>query len=111
MTLLLERENTNSFALDLAKSTKPVGFPGGACGDEPANVGDAGDGVQSLGHEDPLEEGMATQSSILAWRINLMDRGAWRAAVRRVAEELDVTEVTQHACKHKASDTYQTDFQ
>ena len=25
--------------------------------------------VQSLGHEDPLEEGMATHSSILAWRI------------------------------------------
>ena len=26
-------------------------------------------GAQSLGQEDPLEEGMATQSSILAWRI------------------------------------------
>ena len=25
--------------------------------------------VRSLGWEDPLEEGMATQSSILAWRI------------------------------------------
>ena len=25
--------------------------------------------VQSLGCEDPLEEGMATHSSILAWRI------------------------------------------
>ena len=25
--------------------------------------------VQSLGPEDPLEKGMATQSSILAWRI------------------------------------------
>ena len=25
--------------------------------------------VRSLGHEDPLEEGMATDSSILAWRI------------------------------------------
>ena len=25
--------------------------------------------VQSLGREDPLEEGMATQSSILAWKI------------------------------------------
>ena len=25
--------------------------------------------VQSLGREDPLEEGMATNSSILAWRI------------------------------------------
>ena len=26
--------------------------------------------VRSLGHEDPLEEGMATHSSILAWRIH-----------------------------------------
>ena len=43
-----------------------------------------------LGWEDPLEQGMATQSSILAWRI-LMDRGAWRAAVRGVAES-DMTE-------------------
>ena len=28
--------------------------------------------------EDALEEGMATHSSIIAWRIP-MDRGAWRA--------------------------------
>ena len=35
-------------------------------------------GVQSLGQEDPLEEGMATHSSILAWRTP-MDRGAWWA--------------------------------
>ena len=38
--------------------------------------------VQSLGWEDPLEEEMATHSSILAWRI-LMDRGAWQATVHR----------------------------
>ena len=29
----------------------------------------AGDQVRSLGQEDPLEKGMATHSSILAWRI------------------------------------------
>ena len=40
--------------------------------------------VRSLGWEDPLEEAMATHSSILAWRIP-MDRGAWQAAVHRVA--------------------------
>ena len=34
--------------------------------------------VQSLGWEDPLEKGIATPSSILAWRIP-MDRGAWQA--------------------------------
>ena len=32
----------------------------------PANAGDVR--VQSLGQEDPLEEGMANPSSILAWR-------------------------------------------
>ena len=34
--------------------------------------------VQSLGWEDTLEEGIATHSSILAWRIP-MDRGTWWA--------------------------------
>ena len=35
----------------------------------PANAGDIKDAVPSLGGEDPLEEGMATHSSVLAWRI------------------------------------------
>ena len=39
--------------------------------------------VRSLGWEDPLEEGIATHPSILAWRIP-MDRGAWWATVRGV---------------------------
>ena len=39
--------------------------------------------IWSLGWEDPLEEGKATQSSILAYRI-LMDRGAWWATVHGV---------------------------
>ena len=41
--------------------------------------------VRSLGGEDPLQEGMATHSSVLAWRIR-MERGAWRAAACGVAE-------------------------
>ena len=41
--------------------------------------------IRSLGWEDPLEEDMATHSSILAWKIP-MDRGAWQAAVHGVAE-------------------------
>ena len=36
--------------------------------------------VEALGWEDSLEEGMATQFSILAWRIP-MDRGTWWATV------------------------------
>ena len=35
----------------------------------PASAGEARDEVQSLGQEDPLETGMATCSSILAWKI------------------------------------------
>ena len=41
--------------------------------------------VRPLGWEDPLEKGMATHSSILAWR-NLMDRGAWWATVHGIAK-------------------------
>ena len=41
--------------------------------------------VRSLGWEDPLKEGMAAHSSILAWRIP-MDRGAWWATVHEVAK-------------------------
>ena len=41
--------------------------------------------VRSLGWEDPLEEGMASHSSILAWRIP-MDREAWQATVDGVAK-------------------------
>ena len=35
----------------------------------PASAGDTEMRVRSLGREDPLEEEMATYSSILAWRI------------------------------------------
>ena len=40
---------------------------------------------QSLGWDDPLEEGMETNSSILVWRIP-KDRGAWWAIVHGVAK-------------------------
>ena len=41
--------------------------------------------VQSLGWEDPLEEGTATHSSIPAWRIP-MDREAWWATVHEITK-------------------------
>ena len=41
--------------------------------------------VRSPGREDPLEKGMATHSSVLAWRIHT-DRGAWRATVHGVTQ-------------------------
>ena len=51
----------------------------------PARAGDVRDEGSIPRSEDPLEEGMATLSSILAWGIP-MDRGAWGATVHRVAK-------------------------
>ena len=44
--------------------------------------------VQQLGQEDPLEEGMTTQSSILAWRIPGTEEPA---TLREVLKESDIT--------------------
>ena len=43
--------------------------------------------VRSLGWEDPMKEGMATHSSIPAWRIP-KDRGTWWATVHGVTKNL-----------------------
>ena len=42
--------------------------------------------VQSLGWEDPLEEGIATHSSILAWRIPWTEEpgGLWSMGLLKV---------------------------
>ena len=54
--------------------TSLVGFPGGLYGKESAC--NMGDWVSSLGREDSLEKKMATQSSILAWRISWSEEPA-----------------------------------
>ena len=51
--------------------------------------------VPSLGREDPLEEGMATHSSILAWRIPRQRSLAGYSPCVRI--ELDTTQAAQHA--------------
>ena len=51
--------------------------------------------VRSLGQEDPLEEEMATHSSVLE---NPMDRGAWRAAVHGVIKSR--TQLNTHTHRH-----------
>ena len=62
------------------------GFPGGSVAKNLPEMQEPQETqVQSLGWEDPLEEGMETHSSILAWRIP-MDRGAWWAAVHSIAK-------------------------
>ena len=55
--------------------------------------------VQSLDWENPLEEGMAIHSSVLAWRI-LMNRGAQQATVHGVSKRqawLSIQWLTLHA--------------
>ena len=56
--------------------------------------------VRSLDQEDPQEEGMATYSSILSWRIPI-GGGAWWATVHWVTKSW-ATEPTQHAFMHTA---------
>ena len=73
----------------LFKSVFPTvkGFPGDASGKELACQfrGCKKTWVQFLGWEDPLENSMATHSSIPSWE-NPMDRGAWWAMVCRVTK-------------------------
>ena len=54
--------------------------------------------VQSLCWEDPLEEDMATHSSILVWRIPWMEEPGGYSPWGRT--ELDTTEAIEHACMH-----------
>ena len=63
-----------------------LGFPGGTSGKEPASRCRRQEThVWSLGGEDPLEEGMATHSSILAWRIPWAEEpgGLWSIGSQR----------------------------
>ena len=64
-----------------------VGFPGGSDGKESVCMQETQ--VQSLGWEDPLEEGMATHSSILDWRIPWTEEpgGLWSIGSQRVRHD------------------------
>ena len=52
--------------------------------------------IRSLGQEDPLVEGMATHSRILAWRVSWTEEpvgySLWDC------KESDITEATERAC-------------
>ena len=51
--------------------------------------------IQSLGQEDPLGKGMATHSSIIAWK-NPLYRGVWWAIVYRVPKSQIQLNTAQH---------------
>ena len=63
------------------------GFPGGSVAKNlPASAGDV---VQSMGQEDPLEKDMVTHSRILAWKIQwteepgkLQSKGSQKSHIR-----------------------------
>ena len=52
-------------------------------------------GVQPLGQEDPLEEGMATHFCMLAWRIPWTEEPGGLQSIR--LQRVDMSEATQHA--------------
>ena len=81
------------FTLFLNKNT----FPCNSVGKE--SDCNAGDLVQSLSQEDPLEEGMTTHSSILAWRIPWTEEPGRLQSMR--SQELDMTERLSTHSTHK----------
>ena len=60
--------------------------------------------VRSLGWEDPLEEGMATHSSVLAWRIPWTEEPGRQQFIGH--KESDTTEVTEHTCIYVYTNIY-----
>ena len=84
---------TNTFE---CKYTMLLGSPGVSVVKNPP--ADAGDAVWSLGREGPLEEEMATHSSILAWRIPWTEEpgGLQSLGLQRVRQDW----ATEQACVH-----------
>ena len=91
---LTSKERVNSTEKNGMKVYLPLGFPGGACGKEPACQCKRCKrrGLDPWVGKIPLEKEMVTYASSPAWRIP-MDRGAWWATVYRVKES-DTTKVT-----------------
>ena len=77
-------ENRVDYLFNNGKVSPSLGFSDGSDGKESTcNAGDLGSIPQ--GWDNSSEEGMATHSSILAWRIP-KDRGVWRATVHGVTK-------------------------
>ena len=55
--------------------------------------------VQSLGQEDPVEEGMAAHSSILAWRISWTEEPGGLQSTLGYTES-EMAEAPWQACTH-----------
>ena len=63
----------------------------------PANAGDLRDAIRPLGREDPLVEGMAPHSSIIAWRIPRTEEPRRLQSVRSHSRTR-LKQLSMHAC-------------
>ena len=71
------------------------GFPSGSAVKNPLGEQEKQTWVQFLSQEDPLEDGIATHSSILAWRIPWTEESG---RLYSTGSQRDMTEVTEHEC-------------
>ena len=75
-----------------------LGFAGGSVIKNPPEMQEVqGTWVRSLGREDPLEEVMATHSSILAWRVSQTER---RGGLQSMVSQIDGHKRSNSACTH-----------
>ena len=94
-----ERQRETKFsAVFSCKGTNPlivalvVKNPPGSTGDGKESACNAGETqVRSLGREDPLEKGMATHSTVLAWKIPWAEESGWLQSkgLQRVGHDSD----------------------
>ena len=93
MLMDFERENVCGFICMYTILCVTLGSPGEPAGKTPPAMKEMW--ARSLGREDPLEEEVATQSSILAWRIPWTEEpgGLWTTGWQRVGHNLP----TEHA--------------
>ena len=80
----------------IAGRSKPLilGFPSGSAVKNPSAMQEMW--IQSLGQEDPLEEGMATHSSILAWRIPWTEESGGLQSME--SQRVGHNYATEHKC-------------
>ena len=80
----IERSKSKSLLSKCLLTHIETSFPDGLAGQNPLAIQEIQ--VQSLGQEDPLEEGTATHPRILAWRIPWLEEpgGVQSAGLERV---------------------------
>ena len=91
---MLPTPTTRALLCDSAEHTERAPQEALAVENPPANAGRCKTWLQPLRWEDPLEEGVATHSSILAWRILWMEEPGGLSP--KDSKEQDTNEATEH---------------